>query len=305
MFDVTACVLAIALNIPAFAAGVYAKSRTTNFRNIHIIFLSITDALVGVSFVPILNTFMYPEAKLWYWDCFGRLLFYIIGVSNSMAQVFAICLNRLFLMSKSSWGFSSDYISRYVWIIASTVFVVTVVCLITCIVLSTPSEYTITCRMSNIVCDNEQLFSLYAGVVSLILELLVVVCCLILICVLISHRRKMRRTAPATQNTGTQSLNTEQARARTAANEAKLKKETKSIQTIAIIVVLLVICMTPQNVGHVANGLGMTSNLSRTTRHAVAGMAVLNSAINPIIYCFMIPEMRQILRSVMEATGIM
>lgn len=76
------------------------------------------------------------------------------------------------------------------------------------------------------------------------------------------------------------------------------KHQTRAIQTLTMLAVSLFITMTPMLVFAIfMQGWVQDFVLNRQVRHIISYIAVLNSALNPVIYAFRVPEIRTSLRA--------
>ncbi|XP_069106977.1 cannabinoid receptor type 1A-like [Argopecten irradians] len=287
--------ITILVNIPAVIAMIITKFRQPKVRMIQLIILGVTDMLAGMSLFPILKTFINPTSNVSYWSCFSRMFFFGITYYNSIGQLCVICIDRYFLLSRPSWRYTTNYERRYIKMF-SVMFIITIVAIcLPFFILGHHRNVTMVCKLENLFCEDLPQFSAVIGGVAIFIQICIIICCISMIVVLQKHRRKCRQIAPLVvsgNSTAANQSNPEQER-----QYIKMAKETKSTLTIIIIIANLIICVSPMNLGFIIHGLNLGKQHDRIGRHLFITLTSLNSAINPLIYCFRTPEVKATLQS--------
>ncbi|OWF38370.1 Melatonin receptor type 1C [Mizuhopecten yessoensis] len=290
---VTVSTATILMNIPALLVVMFTKIKSSNFRNLHFLSLSITDTMVAVCMIPILWTFMFPANRMTYWQCNGRFMCFGISYINSMSQVTSICVDRLLLLMKPSLRYTANYGRRMFGIILLTLFITSGITITPFVVFATPQDEII-CELDNLFTVNIGYFCLYIGVVLWSLQIMIVGCCLSMVGILQTRRLYRGRYDPGMAMTRVSTVNT--VPSTSSVKEDQLTLEMRGIITISIIVSLYTVCVTPMHLGFLLQGLSLLRKVDRTTRHVFIVLGCLNSAINPIIYCFRIDEMKTLIK---------
>ncbi|XP_060078889.1 octopamine receptor beta-1R-like [Ylistrum balloti] len=281
----------ILLNIPAMLVVMATKIKNSNFRNMHLLSLSITDTAVAICMFPILWTYMFPDGHMSFWMCNSCFMCFGISYLNSMSQVTTICVHRLLLLLRPSMRCTVNYGRRMFGIILLTLFITSAITITPFVVFATPEERII-CELDNLFSVNLGYFCLYVGILCWSLQIMIIGCCLSMVAILQMRRLYRGRYDPGTTMTSVSTINTVPSSTRNVKEDQQLTLEMRGIITISIIVSLYTICVTPLHLGFLLQGLSLLGKIGRTPRHVFIILGCLNSAINPIIYCFRVNEMK-------------
>ncbi|XP_069108968.1 beta-2 adrenergic receptor-like [Argopecten irradians] len=287
-------VVTIVVNIPAAIAVILTKIKTPTTRNTHLLILGITDIFAGVSLFPMLKTFQSPNSKISYWTCFLRMFFFMIIYYNSMGQICVICIDRVFLLSRPSWKYTSMYERRYFSIFCVIILVTSSWACFIFFINRKPNAEVIECKLDTLFCQNLYHFSGGIGGAALLIQSLIATCSVAMIVTLWRHRRKHRQIIPANREE-MQTQNTSHDPDTQENQNARMTTEAKSTLTIIIINMILIVFVTPMNFGFLLQGLRLAKPTNRSIRFLITSLSCMNSAINPFIYCFRTPEVKAIL----------
>ncbi|XP_069107060.1 uncharacterized protein [Argopecten irradians] len=292
----------VLVNIPAIIAVIFTKLRNPQARNLHLLILGLTDLLVGLSLFPILITFVDPNSKISHTSCFFRMYIFSLIYLNSLGQVCVICIDRTFLLAKTSWRYTSKYARRYFWMLSSMFLFISSSLSLSFFIFGFPKNHAVFCKLESIFCDKFQYFATATGLIATTIECVIVMCCILMIVVLQRHERTFRIQVRPTNNidSGERDAANDQIQNRNQTNQQRNRGQesqtsgmrSKSTITIIIIVINFFIFVTPLNLGFLMQGLHLLNRTSRTTRHAMLILTTVNSLINPFIYCFRTPDIR-------------
>ncbi|XP_069107096.1 5-hydroxytryptamine receptor 1E-like [Argopecten irradians] len=299
----------VLVNIPAIIAVIFTKLRNPQARNLHLLILGLTDLLVGLSLFPILITFIDPNSQISHTSCFFRMYIFAFIYFNSLGQVCVICIDRILLLARPSWRFTSKYVRRYFCMLSSMFVLIFLSLTLIFLMFGFPKNHKVACKLESLFCDQLRHLCIAIGVISTSIECVIVICCIIMIIVLQRHERKIRTQVGPTNNIDTATKGVSNAQIQTAENRYQINQHRngeqesqmnrirfKSTLTIIIIIINLFICVTPLNLGFIVQGLRLLET-SRTTRHVLLILTSVNSLINPFIYCFRTPEIRLTMRN--------
>lgn len=234
-----------------------------------------------------------------YWPCHARFMFFTTCYFNSMGQVAAICIDKTCLLFRTSWKLTSKYEYRLFGIFAVTISITTAFTIAIFFLIAVPQEEAIVCELDNLFCGNIHQFSSLAGFFAVFLECVILFCCIAMIVILKRHIRKQLRIVPMIpQTSGDRTIPARSIQ--TTQRHESLNYIVRCTVTVGIIVGVFAFCVTPMNLGFFMQGLRLVRKTSRTTRHVFLVLSCANSAINPIIYCFRVPEMKKLIRIVFD-----
>ncbi|XP_033733682.1 beta-2 adrenergic receptor-like [Pecten maximus] len=284
--------ITILINIPAATFVIYAKHKFPQFRCIHLLSLSFTDILVGISLVPILWTYVFPDDKITYWGCNGIFLFFAFAHCNSKTQVAVICFDRLLLLIRPDWKYVGNYHRRMLTINIATLFVICGLMNVPFWLFAKPRNNDIKCKLDSLFLDDISEFCLYSGIVACVVQVFIMGDCVAMIAILQRRRRAFRQVEPLPDPDSVSSVDKEQ-RTERQQKEEVMRLETRGIVTIVSIAAAYSVCITPLNFGFLAQGLKIILEARRTTRHLLITFSCVNSAINPFVYCFRVAHVRR------------
>ncbi|XP_060078890.1 uncharacterized protein LOC132558361 [Ylistrum balloti] len=300
----TICVLVISggtliVNIPAAALVIFAKQKFPHFRSSHLFSLSLTDTFVGISLIPILLTYVFPGHRISYWGCNAVFLFFAMSHCNSKTQVTVICFDRLLLLIRPDWKYVGNYQNRMLAINIVTLVVICSIMTLPFWIFAKPGDHDFKCELDNLFLEDITSFCLYTGTVAFVVHTLIVGVCFAMIKILQKRLRAFQKIQPQQDPDSITSAGRDERRQRMRKEEA-LRLETRGIVTILSIAAIYTVCVTPLNLGLLAQGLGLISKVKRTTRHVLITFSCLNSAINPLVYCFRVPHVRRAVQILLQ-----
>ncbi|OWF35014.1 Adenosine receptor A2a [Mizuhopecten yessoensis] len=263
--------IVITLNIPSLIVLLFTKVKASNFVSVHILSLAVTDCGVGLSLLLVVLARTNN-----YWDCWTRLFVNITMYINSMTQVAALCLDRVIMFHNVKWKSITKNSTLLIKIILTTYLITLVISIIPCVVLATPNDIS-KCGLDNLFDEGKRTLLLYFGICFTCIEVFVILCTVILIRFLWKRKFSKRRVNP---HPTIQS------------NNNTMDKETRAMVTLGIIVALYIILNTPLHVLMLFYGIAREEP-SQNIFMPIAALACLNSAVNPIVYSFRIPEMKE------------
>ena len=74
---------------------VFNRRALKNFVNLQVLSMSVTDVLLGISFIPIIQSFQDVRSFGSYWSCFSVICAYTIAQHATICHALAICVYRL------------------------------------------------------------------------------------------------------------------------------------------------------------------------------------------------------------------
>ena len=286
--SITICVFTmfiVAMNIPAALTLIKTKFKQSNIQNMQVLSLSITDILVGISQFMITYDFIYAQ-PIAYRSCVARFVLWASCYFNSMTQVFVLCFCRVYVFFKlrPMIHHGRDLAKIIIATFLISMFMMSLPLLLTTIHM----DHTKTLKR----CTPDLIFHpsmwSYIAVAYTGIEIMIIVCYLVLVYKLYLHRKKMRKVVPAhtLSNENTTDLNV----------KIMNSREARSIIIIGVIVLMYIICTTPFHIMCIVEMLKLGRS-SRKMRNLFTVLASCNSALNPIVYAFMVPEMKKSIRN--------
>ncbi|OWF44349.1 Adenosine receptor A2a [Mizuhopecten yessoensis] len=263
--------IAITLNIPSLIVLIFTRVKTSNFVSIHILSLSLTDCGVGLALLLIVSSKI-----LNYWECWALMFFFKTMYISSMTQVAALCFDRVLMFHNLKWKSITKNSTLLIKIVLATFLITIVISIIPFLVLVTPHDITI-CNVENVFEEESSTWLLYFGIFCTCLEVFVILCTATTIRFLLRRNFSKRRVNPHPTN---QSKNN------------NMDKETRAMVTLCIIVVLYIVLTTPIHVLMLFYGITGEDPHVNISMPMLA-LSCLNSAVNPIVYSFRIPEMKE------------
>ena len=88
----------IILNLFAIIILLTNLAKRHSMKNFHIASLAMTDTIVGVSIIPLLDTYMNSSEYFTYYDCFFRFMIFFASFVASMLHILGICVERALLV---------------------------------------------------------------------------------------------------------------------------------------------------------------------------------------------------------------
>ena len=284
--------LIIVINTPSLIVLVLAKVRPPNIQIVHMLSLGISDFIVGISWCFLVSEYLYETVSISHSACFIRLTILTVAYFNSSNQVLIICLNRLHMIIKLRPMITNR--NTLLVAIVST-FVLSASLIIV--------PFAINHDIPNVGYMNECIFitlfeNNYANKVRIyytslysLSELGILLSYSCIVTKLCAHRYRMRKIRPDVINmaTGRGSL-------RTITHSTVRQnqfKEKKSIIILGVVVILYALCVTPMHVCLMMAGAGLEVPLK--TINSLTGIGLLNSALNPLVYLFIMPEIKKMI----------
>ena len=274
--------LIIVINIPPFIALTMTKFKSSNIRVLHILSLSISDIIVGISLSLLTADYLYENISISHGACLMRLTVLTVAYFNSSNQVLIICINRLHMIVKLRPLISSGYTLLAVIL---TTFVTSAFLIIV------PCHLGHTTRTANVTsmseCNYIVLFGneytkttlMYQTSLYSVTELGILISYSWLVAKLCAHQNRMRKIRPSDN---------------IMPNAAqKQYREKKSIITLGLIVILYALCVTPMHVCLALAGAGI--KIPKKTIYTLTGVGFFNSSLNPLVYVFMMPEIKKMI----------
>lgn len=264
--------LTVVFNVPSLMLVILTFLRKLKMKYIHTLSLSITDAVLGVSWLLITSTL--GGTKLTFANCASRCYLICVTFMASMFQVLGICVERnlIICLQLKIVSEQKKQVSISIIIMAWGLAI-----LLSGIV----SSVTVRSYHDDRTCSFDSLFqeqknTAYGtfGIIFAVTQIGVVVAMTTLLVYLIQHQKKMDML-----------------------NVRKItKSDLKLCMTIGIIAVLFFTVNTPLTVVYLFDGVSTGMSSSRVVRNLCFLFAGINSMINPFIYLFRIEYFRNLRR---------
>lgn len=308
------------LNVPIIIILIARKTLGKPLRNIHILSLSITDALVGVNVIPIstiLKSFIGGEQPN-YETCWSRMCLFLTCFVASVFHVLFICVDRFTILHINLTSKRSKNIRLFSETVLSWI------CALLCIVIPFKKlkyERAIPyCSIATVFAweDAEAVLKVWSF---MFLNGILIVCiaCILMvrkIALLDGHisstestrvgqqtdpyNIKVINVTPIGVHNAGPSSEPSQLTCSMKRHKSKTRNISKSqrnaIKTIIIMASSMTICLLPMNIMLFIEGWNGFQYFTTKQRHLIVYAATLNSAINPFIYAFRIHEVRETLR---------
>lgn len=268
--------LTVVFNVPSLMLVILTFLRKLKMKYIHTLSLSITDAVLGVSWLLITSTL--GGTKLSFANCASRCYLICVTFMASMFQVLGICVERnlIICLQLKIVSEQKKQVSISIIIMAWGLAI-----LLSGIV----SAVTVRSYHDDRTCSFDSLFqeqknTAYGtfGIIFAVTQIGVVVAMTTLLIYLIQHQKKMDML-----------------------NVRKITKfDLKLCMTIGIIAVLFFTVNTPLTVVYLFDGFSTGMSSSRVVRNLCFLFAGINSMINPFIYLFRIEYFRNLRRKCMN-----
>ena len=276
------CLLIIVINIPPLIALILTKFKSSNIRILHMLSLSVSDVIVGISLSLLAGDYLYENVSISHSACLMRLTVLAVSYYNSSNQVLIICINRLHMIVKLRPLISGGYTLLAVIL---TVFLTSAFLIILPCHLSHPARTEDIKNMTQ--CNFIVLFGndyakkiwIYRTSLYSLTELGILISYSILVVKLCAHQQRMRKIRPSACNMPS-------------ATQTQFR-ERKTIITLGLIVIVYAMCVTPMHACLALAGAGFEIPLE--TMNTLYGVGLFNSALNPLVYVFMMPEIKEMI----------
>lgn len=266
----------IILNLFAIIILVTNLAKRHSMKNVHIISLAMTDTIVGVSIIPLLDTYMNSNEYFAYYDCLFRVMIFVASFVASMLHILGIGVERALIVcgsitnnNKRRAAIATIIVS---WIMAglsvSVVF----------FYWGVPSDLEV-CSLDGLFLSKMINVIEYFGILFAVIQIPVLACMAVLLIIVVNHMRQVK-------NNGFRKHN---------------GSEIRICLTILVISSVFTICNSPLTIVFILETTWSNMTATRTVRGAALLFAGLNSALNPVIYLFRIKEFRT---SVIEITKV-
>lgn len=264
--------LIVILNVPSLVMVIVTFIRKLKLKYIHILSLSFTDAIIGVSWLLITNTLR--GTKMSFADCAIRAYLLCVTFMASMFQVLGICIERNMVICLQSRFFMSPKKNKMFIIIMSWGLAILLSSIVSAVTVRSYNDARV-CSFDSLF--QAQKYTAYGtlGIIFAITQVGVVVAMTILLVFLNQHQKKMKKL-----------------------KVHKIKKSNiKLCTTIGIIAVLFFAVNTPLTVVYLLDGFYTGVSSSRIIRNSSFLFAGINSMINPFIYLFEIKYLQDLIRN--------
>lgn len=262
------------VNLPAILIIVWIIAKRQKIKNMHLLSLGITDCIVGLSSLFILETFYRTDKTFTYYDCWVRYYLFSVSFVASMLHVLTICVQRIRIILcitsiQNLQARRMDHLYICIsWLISVVVNTIP-------FGLWSNQRPLRACSMDTLVYGNEHVFHYFIGIVYSVSVGMVVSTLWVLFGLLCM-------------------------RAKTSPNKKWSPRDRRICVTVCIIAVLFLVTTTPLACITIGNELLVHNHSGkRWQRLPCAILSVLNSAINPFIYLFRVKEFRTIMRKMM------
>lgn len=260
--------LTVLFNLPSVLMVILTALRKMQMKYIHMLSLSITDALLGVSWILLTQTL--GGTKMYFFDCYIRCYLLCITFMASMFQVFGICIERniVICLRLKIMSQQRNFVSMSI-IILSWGLAILISSIMSAVNVSRFHDAR-TCSLDSMFQEHKYNAFATFGLIFAITQVGVVVAMIILLVFLVQHHRTMVRL-----------------------NVRKIKKsDIKMCITLSIVAFLFFAVNTPLTVVYLLDGFHTGVSSSRILRNVCFLFAGINSAINPFIYIFNIKQFR-------------
>lgn len=258
-------------NLPSIFIVIASLWRRKKLRFVHVLCLSFTDALVGISWIVFTDTLNGRE--MGYTDCYLRIIFLGVTFFASLFQVLAICIDRVLVVCMNAINIRlkrnkvSAFIVGVSWTLAISVN------------LSVTStffiDYTanVKCSFDDMFGDNKKRAYGILGLVLGLVQVAVLISMIIFLQFLLRYSFKVKESATI-----------------------QIKKsDIKLCITTGLIVILYSVCNSPLTIVYLKDGYISEITSSRYLRNISFLFAGLSSALNPFIYLLRITPFRSLL----------
>ncbi|XP_071141989.1 sphingosine 1-phosphate receptor 1-like [Mytilus edulis] len=257
------------VNVPSIVLIIWIIARKEKVKNLHLLSIGITDTLVGISAYLMAETYLYTDKIFSYYNCWIRYYMFTLSLSASMLHVFGICAQRLKIVIRKT---AVQNHRNFAWFVILASWTLSIIFNSIPFSIWTQDHDLTMCSLDTLFSGYEQMFSFYSGTVYGIITLLVVVTMSIL-----SRLLWLRFKINSTNVWG--------------------YKDKRLFVTVCIMAVLFFVTITP--LVCVLLSYDLLGENKRSQRSACVLISLLNSAINPIVYLFRVPEFTQILRKIL------
>ncbi|CAC5381895.1 unnamed protein product [Mytilus coruscus] len=264
-------VTTLILNVPAIVMIFWIIVRKEKVNNFHLLSIGITDALVGISAYLMAETYLYTDEIFSYYGCWTRYYMYCISLIASMLHLLGICAQRLkMVLRKTAVQTPQDH-RNFAWVVILSSWTLSLIInSIPFIIWTTRHDLTI-CSLETLFSGYERMLFFYIGTVFGTITLLVLITMSILsrLLWLLGERHP---------------------------TNAWGNKDRRLFVTVCIMAVLFFVTTSP--IACVLLSYDFLGDNRRSQRSVCVLIALLNSAINPIVYLYRVQEFRNILRKI-------
>lgn len=267
----------IILNLFAVIILVTNLGKRHSMTNFHVVSLAMTDTIVGVSIIPLLDTYMNSNKYFAYYDCLFRFIIFFASFVASMLHILGICVERA-LLSCGSININNKRCASFATIIVSWILAGLSVSVAFFHFQSVPSDLEV-CSFDGLFRNKMINVIEYFGILFAVIQIPVLACMTVLLINVVNHMRQLKKNGVRNHN----------------------GSDVRICLTILVISSVFTICNSPLTIVFIINATWSNMTATRTVRGAVLVFAGLNSALNPVIYLFRIKEFRT---SVIEITKV-
>ena len=258
-------------NIPSILIVVATFIRKRKFKFINILCLSITDALLGLSWLLMIETL--NGSLMSFASCCARSFVLIMSFKASTLQVFGICLERLLIVC---WNFTILKENKNMMSMCTVIISWAISCFLTCLMFvfgTVPYDDARICSFSSIFGEKQkEIFGQFAIFMGSI-QIAVFANMTFLLIYLVRHHNNLDKQTVRPIK----------------------KSDIRICTTIGIIAATFFIVNTPITIVYLLEGYYSGMESSRVIRNVAFLLAGLNSAINHFFYMFRIKKIRQLL----------
>ncbi|CAG2231996.1 EDG2 [Mytilus edulis] len=265
-------VTTIIVNVPSIVLIIWIIARKEKVKNLHLLSIGFTDALVGLSAYLMAETYLYTDKTFSYYDCWIRYYMFSLSYVASMLHVHGICAQRLKIVLGKTAVQTHQFHRKFAWLVTVAAWTLSIIINSIAFIIWTQHHDLTTCSLETLFRGHARMFFFYMGTVYGIITLLVVVTMSIL-----SRLLWLRLKSNSTNVWG--------------------YKDKRLFVTVCIMAVLFFVTITP--LVCVLLSYDFLGDNKRSQRSACVLISLLNSAINPIVYLYRVPEFRKILKKIL------
>ncbi|CAG2231995.1 EDG2 [Mytilus edulis] len=262
----------ILVNIPAIILLIWIIARKEKAKNLHLLSIGFTDALVGISAYLMAETYLYTDKIFSYYDCWIRYYMFCLSFVASMLHVLGICAQRLKIVLGKTAIQSQENYRNFAWLVILVSWTLSIIINSIPFSIWSHDQDLRICGLEALFMGYERTIFFYIGTIYGIITLSVVITMSIL-----SRLLWLRWKSNSTNVWG--------------------YKDRRLFVTVCIMAVLFFVTITP--LVCVLLSYDFLGDNKRSQRSACVLISLLNSAINPIVYLYRIPEFRTILRKIL------
>lgn len=280
------------LNFPVILVIVIRKYRKKQFRNIHILSLSVSDFTVGISYIPMSQDL-----------CLQKISLLLLCLTSSLMHTLLICLDRAWVISRHKPVKQNSEAKLRFWIIIISTWIVSFIYVVFPVSFSEsdPNNTQEICDVMTFFKDNGVLMCKCTSIFYFLIIIIIVVTSMWMIFRL--TRSSRNQIQPETEIASVSMEIKKSTRRIKVKHEfsflpnrttnVRLSAQQRAVRTIIIIVVFTVVCHFPFLIVSTCIGWIDKFNIALLFRRGAIVFSSLNAMLNPVIYAFRVQEIRQ------------